>query len=344
MAPVAANPEADPPVLEVIQVIGVPGNQLLRNAEMVQLATDGLCEEFKIHCDFTNVNLRNITFPDLEVAVQHWQRNTTTGKTFTAACNPANDGKKHANVSALELSDYFDMNNNTSPPEEAYTSAATTSTRGQRGGRGTRGYGRGMRGRGGRNSRQPLKPSIQSKDVQDGGYNNYKQTPDGKVILSPQGHPLCNYCGTPSHKREICGIKKADRAAGLNRTVHPDRDIPRPQKTPKPTKVNTSEVAISAATPMVQLLQYAPPYPVVPWSYPVAMQQQPIVHTTRMEHDQVVPNTMPYGTQNMQQIPKIASANVVDATPCPYSNCQAMLTDQLLHKNTLEPSMVKLTT
>ena len=87
-------------------------------------------------------------------------------------------------------------------------------------------------------------------------------------------------------------------------------------------------MAISAATPMVQLLQYAPPYPVVPWSYLVAMQQQPIVHTTRMEHDQVVPNTMPYGTQNGQQIPKIASANVVDATPCPYSNCQAMLTDQ----------------
>ena len=82
VAPVAANPEADPSVLEVIQVIGVPGNQLLRNAEMIQLATDGLCMEFKIHCDFTNMNLRNITFPDLEVEVQHWQRNTTTGKTF----------------------------------------------------------------------------------------------------------------------------------------------------------------------------------------------------------------------------------------------------------------------
>ena len=176
---VAADPEADPPILEVIQVIGRPGNQLLRNAEMIQLATDGLCEEFRIHCDFTNVDLRNITFPNLEVEVQHWQRNTTTGKTFTATCNPANDGKKHANVSALELSDYFDMNNNNSP-DEADTSAAMASTRGQRGGRGNRGYGRGMRGRGGKNSRQPFKPSMQSKDVQDGGFNNYKQTPDGK--------------------------------------------------------------------------------------------------------------------------------------------------------------------
>ena len=34
------------------------------------------------------------------------------------------------------------------------------------------------------------------------------------------------------------------------------------------------------------------------------------VHTTRMEHDQMIPYTVPYGTQNGLQIPKIASANV----------------------------------
>ena len=328
VAPVPANPAANPPVLEVVEVVGRPGNHLLRNAEMVQLATDGLCEEFKIHCDFTNVNLRNITFPDLEVAVQHWQRNTTTGKTFRSMCNPANDGKKHANVSALELSDYFTMNNNNPPPEEAETSAATTSLRGQRGGRG-RGVGRGISRTRGRTSRQTIKPSMQSKDIQDGGYNNYRHTAEGKVMLSPQGHPLCNYCGIPSHKREICGIKRADRAAGLNRTVHPDRDIPRPPKNTKPAKANTSEVAISSATPMVQIPHYPPPYPIVPWNYHMAMQQQyPMAHTTRMEQEQMIPNTIPYGTHNGQQIPKIASAQVTDATPCPYSNCQYMLTDQ----------------
>ena len=80
---------------------------------------------------------------------------------------------------------------------------------------------------------------------------------------------------------------------------------------------------------MVQIPHYPPPYPIVPWNYHVAMQQQhPIVHTTRMEHDQMIPNTIPYGTHNGQQIPKIASAQVTDATPCPYSNCQYMLTDQ----------------
>ena len=55
---------------------------------------------------------------------------------------------------------------------------------------------------------------------------------------------------------------------------------------------------------------------------------QPMVHTTRMEQDQGVPNIMTYGTQNVQQTPKTASANVTDANPCPYPNCQAMLTDQ----------------
>ena len=264
--------------------------------------------------------------------------------TFMATCSPANYGKKHANVSALELSDYFDVDNNNSQ-DEAETSAAMTSTRGQRRGRGNRGSGRGVRGRGGRNTRQPFRPPIQSTDVQDGGFNNYKQTPEGKVILSPQGHPLCNYCGTPSHKREICGVKKADRAAGLNRTLHPDRDMPRTKPAKSPVvKAKASEVVISAATPMAQVPQYTPSYPVVPWNYPVAMKQQPMdtwqqqmhkgqilqpmVHTTRMEHDQGVPSLMTYGTQNVQQTPKSAAANVTDANPCPYPNFQAMLTNQ----------------
>ena len=38
------------------------------------------------------------------------------------------------------------------------------------------------------------------------------------------GHPLCNYCGVPSHKREKCTVKAADREAGLTRVYHPERD------------------------------------------------------------------------------------------------------------------------
>ena len=134
---------ADPPQIGVQAVAPVEGNHLLRNAEMIQLATDGLCKEFKIHCDNTAINLNTITFPTLENEVQNWQRNTETGKTFTMACTPANAGK-HANVSALEMSDYFTTKMDTM--EQAQVSATTMSNRGQRGIRGNRGYGRGGRG------------------------------------------------------------------------------------------------------------------------------------------------------------------------------------------------------
>ena len=59
---VPADPAANPPVIEVVAVEAVEGNQLLRNAEMIQLATDGICKEFKIHCDNTDINLQTITF------------------------------------------------------------------------------------------------------------------------------------------------------------------------------------------------------------------------------------------------------------------------------------------
>ena len=343
---VEANPGADPPVEEVIAVEGKEGNQLLRNAEMIQLATDGLYREFKIHCDFTNVNLRNIDFPTLEVEVQHWQRNTTTGKTFTAACTPANHGTKHANVSALELSDYFDMDKN-NPPDDAETSAATTSNRGQRGGRGNRGSGRGARGRGGRNmSCQQTKPAIQSKDVQDGGFNNYKQTPDGKVILSPQGHPLCNYCGTPSHKRESCGIKRADRAAGLTRTVHPDRDNPRPKSAKSTsTKAKTSEATIAAAAQVAHTQQYPPPYPIVQWNYPVAIPLYKHWYTQQgwsMNKVHRIPKHMEHKVfQQLQQLPQPRLQMLIHAHTPIVKPC---LQTHTSHRNTSGPSMVNLTT
>ena len=279
---VLADPNANPPVIGVEAVEAVEGNHVLRNAEMIQLATDGLCKEFKIHYDNTGVNLQTITFPDLEIEVQIWQRNTTTGKTFTAACTPANAGKQ-ANVSALEMSDYFDIEKSTTL-EDAQTSAVTTATRGQRGARGSRGYGRGGRGNRGRGTgrgRQPPKPSIQSKDSQDGGFNNYRQTQDGTVMISPQGHPLCNYCGIPSHKRELCRIKKADREAGMTRTIHPDRDNPKPKTTkPLTNKVTTSEATVAAATHSMPWPGY-PNYPIVPWNYAHSQINEPWQQPTK---------------------------------------------------------------
>ena len=86
-------------------------------------------------------------------------------------------------------------------------------------------------------------------------------------MISPQGHPLCNYCGIPSHKRELCRIKKADREAGMTRTVHPDRDNPKPKTTkPLTNKVTTSEATVAAATHSMPWPGY-PNYPIVPWNY-----------------------------------------------------------------------------
>ena len=330
---------ADPPQIGVQAVAPVEGNHLLRNAEMIQLATDGLCKEFKIHCDNTAINLQTITFPQLEREVQSWQRNTETGKTFTMACTPANAGK-HANVSALEMSDYFDTNINT--VEQAQVSATTTSNRGQRGTRGYRGYGRGgrgFRGRGQGAGRQPPRPSIQSKDSQDGGFNNYRQTQDGTVMVSPQGHPLCNYCGIPSHKREMCRIKKADREVGLTRTIHPERDNPK-QKIARliPNKITTSEATASAATNPVAWQGY-PNYPMVPWNYahpqindPGQQAQrgpniQALVHAARLEHEQAPQGHSTYDPPNALQPQTIPITDIANPNPCPYPTCSAILQD-----------------
>ena len=90
------NLQAEPPVAAVRPVAQIPGNQPLRDAEMLQLVTDGICKEFKIHCDNIQYNLNNTNFADLEVQVMNWQRSTTTGKQFTAACTPAKPGTRHA--------------------------------------------------------------------------------------------------------------------------------------------------------------------------------------------------------------------------------------------------------
>ena len=182
--------------------------------------------------------------------------------------------------------------------------------------------------------RQPPRPSIQSNDSQDGGFNNYRQTQDGTVMLSPQGHPLCNHCGIPSHKRELCRMKKADREAGLTRTIHPDRDNPK-QKIAKST-INNNTVA--AATHSMPWTGY-PNYPIVPWNYtnPQGNETwhipdrgpniQALVHAARLEHEQSPQATTTQEVPYTPQTPTTAATTTENATPCPYPTCPAILTD-----------------
>jgi hypothetical protein len=141
---IPGDAQAEPPVLPVI------GNAIARQADMLQIVTDGICKEFKIHYDNIQLDLTTTTFHNLEIAVQQWQRSTTTGKAFTSACNPAFD---NVNVSAMDIVNPLEEDKDKLALMDSQTNSphvSSASTRGQRGGRGGRGAGRGGRGRGGR--------------------------------------------------------------------------------------------------------------------------------------------------------------------------------------------------
>ena len=206
----------------VAEVLKVESNIETRKAEMLRLVTDGLCSEFKTHCDNTKFDLTTKTFIEIEKEVMFWQRSTTQGKKFTASCTPAKPTTT-ATVAAMEFDRYLDANLDSETQEESFTSStqSSQSVRGKTGGRGsTRGNrGRGGRGRGASTGR----PTI-SRDIGDGNHPNYMQTTDGQLKRSIHGFPLCNYCGTASHKRQNCPLKIKDRAAGKMRLSHPDRE------------------------------------------------------------------------------------------------------------------------
>ena len=329
---VQANAQVVPAVLAVEHADEIPGNSPLRAAEMIQMVTDGICKEFKIHCDNLRINLSTITFPLLEEAVMDWQRYSTTGKQFTLACVPAKLATKSAYVSSMETDDHTGSDYDEWTSLDEQTSAMQISSnqgRGQRGGRGNRGTIRGARGRGGRgrgattNSGSTPNKQFVSRDTQDGNHANYRQKQDGSLHRSVLGYPLCNYCGAPSHKRERCPAKAADREAGLTRTVHPDRD----------KYTNDKQKTTTPSTPVAASMTTAPQFHPwqFPWTYPhTNWMQQPPMQGNNIQWQQ------PQQPQPMEQEQKSAAiqANPMSAatqpssqTPCPYPTCQAILFD-----------------
>ena len=67
----------------------------------------------------------------------------------------------------------------------------------------------------------PVGSIKQSRDAD--GINNYQQTDNGKLITNHRGHPLCNYCGIPSHQRSACRLRLRDVENGIKRNTHPAR-------------------------------------------------------------------------------------------------------------------------
>ena len=306
------------------KVDAVPSNIKIRNEEKLRLVSDGLCSEFKTHCDNTQFDLTKKSYIEIEKQVMHWQKSTITGKKFTASCILAKPTSS-ATVAALEFEQSMDKpenNENTGEPVTSSTQVSQQSTRGQGRGRGQRGgRGRGGRGRGAATGRAQ-RPII-SRDTEDGNHPNYKQTQDGQLQRSIHGYPLCNYCGGASHKRQYCPVKLHDRAAGNNRINHPDRDKPSSVQ----DKIKKQEQTRSSAammTPMEQQMSKLwqqnpwPQHPPPATAYQTPMNSQDNILFQQQQH-----HLGPIGASAATMHPN----QQVKPTPCPYPTCHAVLAD-----------------
>ena len=316
----------------VAEVLKVESNIETRKAEMLRLVTDGLCSEFKTHCDNTKFDLTTKTFIDIEKEVMFWQRSTTQGKKFTASCTPAKPTTT-ATVAAMEFDRYLDANLDSETQEESFTSStqSSQSVRGKTGGRGsTRGNrGRGGRGRGASTGR----PTI-SRDIGDGNHPNYMQTTDGQLKRSIHGFPLCNYCGTASHKRQNCPLKMKDRAAGKMRLSHPDREKNSSnQDKGKQESAPSSAVMASpmGIQPTIQHQQHQQLWHYNQWPQHTssATLQQPTIHDGQ-QLQQLQLGPIGSQLQDSQQKPaptKLTTRHQPMTNPCPYPTCHAILAD-----------------
>ena len=316
----------------VAEVLKVESNIETRKAEMLRLVTDGLCSEFKTHCDNTKFDLTTKTFIEIEKEVMFWQRSTTQGKKFTASCTPAKPTTT-ATVAAMEFDRYLDANLDSETQEESFTSStqSSQSVRGKTGGRGsTRGNrGRGGRGRGASTGR----PTI-SRDIGDGNHPNYMQTTDGQLKRSIHGFPLCNYCGTASHKRQNCPIKIKDRAAGKMRLSHPDREKNSSnQDKGKQESAPSSAVMASpmGIQPTIQHQQHQQLWHYNQWPQHTssATLQQPTIHDGQ-QLQQLQLGPIGSQLQDSQQKPaptKLTTRHQPMTNPCPYPTCHAILAD-----------------
>ena len=316
----------------VAEVLKVESNIETRKAEMLRLVTDGLCSEFKTHCDNTKFDLTTKTFIEIEKEVMFWQRSTTQGKKFTASCTPAKPTTT-ATVAAMEFDRYLDANLDSETQEESFTSStqSSQSVRGKTGGRGsTRGNrGRGGRGRGASTGR----PTI-SRDIGDGNHPNYMQTTDGQLKRSIHGFPLCNYCGTASHKRQNCPLKIKDRAAGKMRLSHPDREKNASnQDKGKQESAPSSAVMASpmGIQPTIQHQQHQQLWHYNQWPQHTssATLQQPTIHDGQ-QLQQLQLGPIGSQLQDSQQKPaptKLTTRHQPMTNPCPYPTCHAILAD-----------------
>ena len=329
-----------------------------RKADILQLALDGLCTEFTANLDYTQQEIDS--FAALETEVYRWQRSTVAGKNFTKNCIIANESGANSSASGItQETAAFHQDAPLSEEQMAYyatidalTSSPTVSSAGGRGRGNSRGAGRGAGGRGGRGQgrgggrgsggkTQTLggRGHQQSRDP-DGGFLNYCENTKGELQLSPQGHPFCNYCGIPSHKREFCNVKMGDRKKGLNRTHHPERGTMLSNN-----QIKKQQAAATAATngvpaphpqqwppcqsPWLPQYQQQPPHQFVggPPALPATfMQPATRDFLTASGHTIDTLVAQARAASNQTTAPT-SSAQFQNGTSCPYNNCNTVLSN-----------------
>ena len=334
-----------------------------RKADMLQLALDGLCPEFTANLDYTQLDIDS--FATLEKEVYRWQRSTVAGKNFTKNCVVATESGANSSASgtvqdetaahqATQLSEdqmayYATIDALTNSPTVSSVNgrgrgAGRGGARGA-GGRGGRGQGRGAgrgagggagAGAGGKIQTSGGKGHQQSRDP-DGGFHNYCQNANGELQLSPHGHPFCNYCGIPSHKRENCTVKMGDRKKGLNRSHHPDRGTMLSNNQIKKQQAAAAAAAANGVpTPHPQQWhqwqspwqpQQQPPYQFmgVPPALPATFMQpatRDFLNASGHTIDTLVAQAR---AANTQTTATTSSVQFQNGTTCPYNNCNTVL-------------------
>ena len=86
-------------------------------------------------------------------------------------------------------------------------------------------------------NQDPLGAKKQTKDAES--FYNYLQSIKGKVALNHKGHPMCYYCGIPSHQRSECRLRLRELDNGIKRPFHPpETNSEKKLKTSCPTRPN----------------------------------------------------------------------------------------------------------
>ena len=190
------------------------------NAIRLQYIREGLCREFKKHLD-SNPNLA--TQQQIDDEAQRWARETIEEREFTKTCK-----KSDATHTTASLTLDTKLAQDDDDEDTHKLSSSTSGDRGPKGGsqRGQSGGARGGKAptTNGKNTPRDPTPSSNIKQSKDAdGINNFQQTADGRILLNYRGHPLCNYCGIPSHQRATCRLRLRDVDNGIKRPTHPSR-------------------------------------------------------------------------------------------------------------------------